>query len=342
MTHFSTDMTSKERLSNAISGSRTDRPPVIIPGGMMAGTLYEFLADRQLPYPQIHTQVRPMVAYAQLLQRRCGLDNFGVPFFMTVEAEAFGAKVDMGTPRKEPRIVSYPARTIEAVSALTLHYRDRVDVILAAVSHLTGKDVPVIGNMIGPVSLLTSALDAMYAYRAFEKNPEAVHFALNHLADIHPPRGMDVLKPNLSQSMEKNIGKFVISVVEGDTHDIGKNIVSIMLTSAGFTVFDLGRDVPAHRFIEAAERHHADFICLSSLMSATVDGMVEVIQMLQSNGARQRYKVVIGGGAVSSAYAKKIGADGYATNAVKAVQALKTFCIYDRQSENKCNPTTHG
>ena len=106
--------------------------------------------------------------------------------------------------------------------------------------------------------------------------------------------GLDVLKPHIKT---ENIGekhKVVIGVVEGDTHDIGKNLVKIMLEASGFEVIDLGRDVPPLRFVEKAKELNADIIALSTLMTTTMDGMAEVINILKQQNIRERCKVMVG------------------------------------------------
>ena len=119
--------------------------------------------------------------------------------------------------------------------------------------------------------------------------------------------------------------KVVIGVVEGDTHDIGKNLVKIMAESAGFEVFDLGRDVPCEMFVDTAEKEHCDIICMSTLMTTTMEGMRTVISLLKDRGIRDKYKVMIGGGPISQAYADEIGADAYTVNATSAVKKMKEF-----------------
>lgn len=135
--------------------------------------------------------------------------------------------------------------------------------------------------------------------------------------------GLDVLKPHIKT---ENIGekhKVVIGVVEGDTHDIGKNLVKIMLEASGFEVIDLGRDVPPLRFVEKAKELNADIIALSTLMTTTMDGMAEVINILKQQNIRERFKVMVGGGPISQGFADKIGADGYSVNAAEAVRLAK-------------------
>jgi dimethylamine corrinoid protein len=135
--------------------------------------------------------------------------------------------------------------------------------------------------------------------------------------------GLDVLKPHIRINNKVGKHRVVIGVVEGDTHDIGKNLVKIMLESAGFEVFDLGRDIPPIRFVEKAEEVNAKIIALSTLMTTTMDGMAEVINILNRQKIRDRYKVMVGGGPISQRFADKIGADGYSANAAEAVRLAR-------------------
>ena len=117
----------------------------------------------------------------------------------------------------------------------------------------------------------------------------------------------------------------MLGVVEGDTHDIGKNLVKIMMESAGFEVHDLGRDVPLQKFIDVAEEIGANFICMSTLMTTTMMGMKTVIDMLEQRNIRDKYKVMIGGGPISQRFADEIGADAYTIDANEAVKRIKTI-----------------
>jgi corrinoid protein of di/trimethylamine methyltransferase len=135
--------------------------------------------------------------------------------------------------------------------------------------------------------------------------------------------GLDVLQPHLRRDERKARHKVVIGVVEGDTHDIGKNLVKIMLDASGFEVIDLGRDVPPQRFVDAALAEGAGIVALSTLMTTTMDGMAEVVRLLERGGLRDRFKVMVGGGPISQAFAQRIGADGYAANAADAVRLAK-------------------
>jgi len=144
--------------------------------------------------------------------------------------------------------------------------------------------------------------------------------------------GLEVLKLYLVQSENQRSGRVVLGVVKGDTHDIGKSIVRIMLEGAGFDVTDLGRNVAYTDFVDAAVENNADIIGLSSLMTTAMAGMGDVIAILNQRGLRQRFKVVIGGAPTSAAFARRIGADGYASNASAAVTLMRSLTY---QSEDK-------
>ncbi|WP_378953575.1 corrinoid protein [Pelosinus sp. sgz500959] len=135
--------------------------------------------------------------------------------------------------------------------------------------------------------------------------------------------GLDVLKPHIKVDDHGVKHKVIIGVVEGDTHDIGKNLVKIMLETSGFEIFDLGRDIPPQQFIDKAKEVNADIIALATLMTTTMDGMSEVVQLLKKENIKDQYKVIIGGGPISQSFADKIGADGYAINAADAVKLAR-------------------
>jgi len=142
--------------------------------------------------------------------------------------------------------------------------------------------------------------------------------------------GLDLLRPYLKQSEEGSKRKVVIGVIEGDTHDIGKNLVKIMLETGGFDLFDLGRDVPPARFVQKASEVEADIIAISTLMTTTMDGMAEVVKLLEKERLRDRVKVIVGGGPISQGFATRIGADGYAANAGAAVNLARSLIDGDR------------
>lgn len=135
--------------------------------------------------------------------------------------------------------------------------------------------------------------------------------------------GLDMLKPYLKTDATAEKHKIVIGVVEGDTHDIGKNLVKIMLETAGYEMIDLGRDIRPETFVAKAKETGAAIIALSTLMTTTMDGMAEVIHILRRENIRDDFKVMIGGGPISQAFADKIGADSYAVNAADAVRLAK-------------------
>jgi corrinoid protein of di/trimethylamine methyltransferase len=132
--------------------------------------------------------------------------------------------------------------------------------------------------------------------------------------------GVDILKPHIKTDSTKARHKVIIGVIEGDTHDIGKNLVKLMMDTGGFEVVDIGRDVPPQVFVERAAEEKAEIIGISTLMTTTMDAMEDVVRLLEEQGTRSDYKVIVGGGPISTAFAKKIGADGYAKNAAGAVR----------------------
>ena len=137
--------------------------------------------------------------------------------------------------------------------------------------------------------------------------------------------GMDLLKPKLVETGIKNIGKVIIGTVKGDMHDIGKNLVKMMLEGAGFEVIDLGVDVSVEKFVSAVIEYHPDIVGMSALLTTTMLNMNEVIQSLQSADLRENLKVMIGGAPVTQKYAEQIGADSYSPDAASAVEAAKMF-----------------
>jgi dimethylamine corrinoid protein len=136
--------------------------------------------------------------------------------------------------------------------------------------------------------------------------------------------GMDVLSPHIKTDKSAHTKpKIVIGVVQGDTHDIGKNLVKLMLEISGFDVCDLGRDVPLDRFVDTVKELKADLLCMSTLMSTTMEHMSTVIEKLKDAGIRDSVKVMVGGGPLSRSFADRIGADGYSKNATSAVKQAR-------------------
>lgn len=136
---------------------------------------------------------------------------------------------------------------------------------------------------------------------------------------------MDLLKPHLSKSEGASMGKVIMATIEGDVHDIGKNLVSMMLEGAGFEVVDLGVDVAVERIIEAAANESADIIGLSALLTTTMIAMEPAIQIIRKKNSR--VKIMVGGSPITKEYADKIKADGFAPDALRAINLAKTLLL---------------
>lgn len=137
--------------------------------------------------------------------------------------------------------------------------------------------------------------------------------------------GLDVLRPRLTQSGVPTIGRVVIGTVAGDLHDIGKNLVGMMLEGAGFQVVDLGVDVSVEGFVEAVREHAPDIVGMSALITTTMPAMGQAVEALKEVGLRGAVKVVVGGAPVTREYASRIGADGYGVDAAEAVDVCKSL-----------------
>lgn len=130
---------------------------------------------------------------------------------------------------------------------------------------------------------------------------------------------MEVLRPKLAETGVEPIAKVAIGTVQGDMHDIGKNLVAMMLEGAGFEIIDLGVNVKAERFLQAVQQDGAKIVALSALLTTTMPAMKDIIHTLQESGIRDDVKVMIGGAPVTQHYADEIGADGYSPDAASAV-----------------------
>ena len=159
--------------------------------------------------------------------------------------------------------------------------------------------------------------------KKFKKNEVYVPEVLIAARAMHA--GMDVLKPKLIETGVKNIGKVVMGTVQGDLHDIGKNLVEMMLEGAGFEVIDLGTDISKDKFVEAVKEHKPNIIGMSALLTTTMVNMVEVIKALDVAGLRDKVKIMVGGAPITQNYADQIGADGYSPDASSAVDKAKVF-----------------
>ena len=135
--------------------------------------------------------------------------------------------------------------------------------------------------------------------------------------------GMKILRPILAEKNIKGIGTVVLGTVRGDLHDIGKNLVAMMLEGAGFEIIDLGVDVSPEKFIETAKEKKADLVGLSALLTTTMPSMKDVVKAVGDSGLKDKVKVMIGGAPLTQSYADEIGADGYAPDAASAVDEAK-------------------
>ncbi|HEX9660538.1 MAG TPA: corrinoid protein [Rhodothermales bacterium] len=132
--------------------------------------------------------------------------------------------------------------------------------------------------------------------------------------------GLDLLRPLLTDADMRPTGKVVLGTVKGDIHDIGKNLVAVMMQGAGFHVIDAGVDVPPERFVELIREHEPDIVGLSALLTTTMPSMEDTIEVFKSENVRDKVKVLIGGAPVTQEYANRIGADGFGRNATVAAQ----------------------
>lgn len=134
---------------------------------------------------------------------------------------------------------------------------------------------------------------------------------------------LELITPKLAEAGAKAVGRVVIGTVQGDLHDIGKNLVASMLEGGGFEVIDLGVDVPPEKFVEAAQEQDGSIIALSALLTTTMTTMKAVIEALEAAGVRSNTKIMVGGAPITQQYADEIGADGYSDNASGAVAVAR-------------------
>ncbi len=139
--------------------------------------------------------------------------------------------------------------------------------------------------------------------------------------------GLSILEPKLIEVGNEPIGKVVIGTVKGDLHDIGKNLVTMMLKGAGFEIYDIGVDVDTDVFIDKAEEVGADIICMSALLTTTMPNMQEVIDALKEKGLRDKYIVMVGGAPVNEKFAEQIGADYYTEDAASCAETARAAII---------------
>jgi 5-methyltetrahydrofolate--homocysteine methyltransferase len=138
-------------------------------------------------------------------------------------------------------------------------------------------------------------------------------------------KALEILKPLLVQAEVKTLGKVVIGTVAGDLHDIGKNLVAMMLEGAGFQIIDLGTDVAPEKFVEAVKQHEPDLLGMSALLTTTVSSIPNTIEALTEAGLRSKVKVIIGGAPITQDFANKVGADGFAPDAGSVARMAKNL-----------------
>ncbi len=178
---------------------------------------------------------------------------------------------------------------------------------------------------ISPETIITQALTSGMQIVG-EKYSTKEYFIPDMLASADAVgAAMDMLKPHLEALNIGTKGKFVIATVKGDIHDIGKNIVAILLKGAGYEVNDLGIDVPEDRIISVVREEKPDYLGLSALLTTTMIEMGVVIKALEESSLRDKVKVLIGGAAVSDTYAREIGADAFCSDGFQAIKVLEAF-----------------
>jgi len=180
---------------------------------------------------------------------------------------------------------------------------------------------------INPAVILNDGMVAAMAEvgRLFEEGEYFVPEML--IAARAMQNGLALLKPFLASANVKSQGKVVAGTVKGDLHDIGKNLVCMMLEGAAFEIVDLGSDVTPEKFVEAVRSTGADVICMSALLTTTMPNMKTTIEALKTSGLRDKVKVMVGGAPLTDQYAREIGADGYAADASRAVALAKSLMI---------------
>ncbi len=182
-----------------------------------------------------------------------------------------------------------------------------------------------IAEGVDPASLVNEGLIPGMAVigERFKKNEVYVPEVLIAARAMHA--GLNILKPLLAEANVQGLATVVIGTVKGDLHDIGKNLVAMMMEGAGFQVVDIGIDVPPDKFVEKVKETNAEFVALSALLTTTMPAMKDTIEALKAAGIRDQVKVLIGGAPVTQKYADEIGADGYAPDASSAVDVAKSL-----------------
>jgi corrinoid protein of di/trimethylamine methyltransferase len=200
------------------------------------------------------------------------------------------------------------------------------DLVVRGKAKLVGAAVQeALDNGADPNELLASMIGAMDEVGEKFKNNEI--FVPEMLVSARAmKKGVDVLKPHLASGAAGALGKVIIGTVAGDLHDIGKNLVAMMIESAGFEVNDLGVDVPKEKFVEALEAApDTKIVCCSALLTTTMPAMRETVELLNSHPLRSQFKVMVGGAPITQEFANEIGADAYTEDAASCAQKAKAL-----------------
>jgi corrinoid protein of di/trimethylamine methyltransferase len=177
----------------------------------------------------------------------------------------------------------------------------------------------------GAAEVVNALTDVLKEIGGKFENGELFLVHLVVAGDIAKRATTEVLEPLLKTTVgeRKSLGKIVIGTVAGDIHDIGKNIVAVMFFSAGFDVFDIGKDVPVEDFVNKVKETDADVVAMSALLTTTLPAQREVIEALKKAGLRSKVKVLVGGAPATAKWAEEIGADGYGEDPIEAVRVAK-------------------
>jgi len=206
--------------------------------------------------------------------------------------------------------------------------REIYDAILAGHSKIVEAKVPAaLGAGLAPQQIMEEGMIAAMAEvgRLFEEGEYFVPEML--IAARAMQTGLVLLKPSLKKENVPSAGKVAIGSVLGDLHDIGKNLVAMMLEGAGFEVLDLGTNVTSAKFVAAVTEKNVRIVALSALLTTTMSGMKATIDALAQAGVRSRIKVMVGGAPITETFARQIGADGYAPDASRAVALAKSLLV---------------
>ncbi len=195
-------------------------------------------------------------------------------------------------------------------------YRALRDTHLAALETLLRE---YIGKGISPITILNEGMIGAMSIIGQEFKASQIWVPEVLLAARNMNRGIEILKPELLREKAPSKGTFVIGTVEGDIHDIGKNLVTMMMTGAGYEVVDLGIDVKKGRFLEVISKEQPDIVGLSALLTTTMLKMKDIIQAIRQSASKSP-KIIVGGAPVTQTFAHEIEADGYAEDAVRAVE----------------------